>query len=270
MKIALPNLDAAEPAVSNHELRRFLAGELTAERRAQIESDATLQDRLAKLAADQRADDAAFALEVPMPRFLADHATRTQPKPTLLSRLLSVRFTVGATALVATAAAVFLVVRTPNDDGGVRMKGDARVAFLVRESEGARMGHEGEQLRAGDQIQFAVKDTVEHRAMVLVGVDGRGDVTVYAAERIDGERPKGVVGEQMKPRILTDSVVLDDSTGAERFFVVYANQDVDTLRSEVEHAARQVKASDVANTTKLPLPSAYTQSSVHIVKVPTG
>jgi hypothetical protein len=268
MKIALPNLDAEETGVSNHELRRFLAGELSPERRAQLESDASLAPRLAKLAAEQRAEDAAFALEVPMPRFLADHATRTQPKQGLVARWLSTRFTFGATALVAAAAAIFLVVRTPDaGDDGVRLKGEARVGFLVREAEGARMGREGEQLRAGDQIQFAVKDTAEHKAMVLVGVDGRGAVTVYAAERIDGERPKGPTGEQMKPRVLTDSVVLDDSTGAERFFVVYADTDVEQLRREVEEAARKLQPNDIATTPALELPRGYTQSSVHIVKV---
>lgn len=262
--IQLPNLDAPEPAVSNHELRRFLAGELSPERRAEIESDASLAPRLEKLAAEQRAEDAAFALEMPMPRFLDEHAKRTAPKATLLSRVLSMRFTVGATALAATAAAVLFVV-TPGD--GERIKSDgAHVGFLVREHEGARFGVDGEQLRAGDQIQFAVKDDAERGAMVLVGVDGRGAVTVYAAERVDTQRTKGP-GEQVKARVLTESVVLDDATGAERFFVVYANGDLDALRREVEDAARKVKPSDIAKTSKLALPSKYTQSSVHIVKV---
>lgn len=267
MKIALPDIDAEETGVSNFELRRFLAGELSPERRAQIESDPSLADRLAKLAAEQRAEDAAFALEVPMPRFLADHEARTAKAPSLLSRLLSLRFTVGASALVATAAAVFFVVRTPDDPAYDGIKGDERVGFVVRESDGLRTGHEGEELRAGDQIQFLVRDDAKLASMVLVGVDGRGAVTVYSAESVR-ERAKGVM--QAKPRLLTESIVLDDAVGAERFFVVYADTDVDRLRREVEEAARKVKASDVARTEKLPLPSDYTQDSVHIVKVPTG
>jgi hypothetical protein len=285
--VTLPNVDAPEPAVSNHELRRFLAGELTPERRADIERDALLQpalhERLAKLAAEQRAEDAAFALEVPLPRFLRDHEARAQRATAksggLFARLASIRFTFGAGALAAAACAVFLLVQ-PVDGGdgdaaidgagGVRWKGDARVGFLVRESDGARFGTDGEQLGAGDQIQFAVKDDAAHGAMVLVGVDGRGVVTVYAAEHVDGERAKGVPGEQVKPRILGESVVLDDATGAERFFVVYGDPPLEALRRTVEDAARTVPTSALAHTERLPLPREYTQSSVHIVKVPSG
>lgn len=266
--ISLPDLDAPEPSVSTFELRRFLAGELSPERRAQIEADPSLQERLAKLAAEQKADDAAFALEMPLPRFLADHEKRTAKPQGLFAKLLSLRFTVGATAFAAAAAAVLFVVVNPEDP--IRMKGDARVArvaFMVREADGVRFGVEGERLKEGDQIQFAVKDDAKNGAMVLVGVDGRGAVTVYAAERVDRERAKGVAGEQVKPRILSDSVVLDDATGAERFFVVYADTDVDALRREVEAAARRVGAEKVVSTTKLDLPSSYEQDSVHIVKV---
>ncbi len=265
MKIALPNLDAAEPTASNHELRRFLAGELSPQRRAQIESDASLQDRLAKLAAEQRAEDAAFALEVPLPRFLADHETRTQPKG-LFARLLSTRFTFGATALVAAAAAVFFVVRTPETAEYDGLKGDARVGFLVRDVNGVHFGTDGEQLSTGDQIQFKVKDDAKHGAMVLVGIDGRGAVTVYASETVN-ERAKGVTQE--KPRLLSESVVLDDATGAERFFVVYGDPPVDELRAEVEAAAKQLAKSGAPLTSidKLPLRSGRTQSSVHIMKV---
>lgn len=263
-RILLPDLDV-EPSVSTHELRRFLAGELSPERRALIESDPSLQPRLAALAAEQRAEDAAFRLEVPLPRFLADHEERTKA-PGLFARLASMRLTMGAGALAAAACAVFLLVRPIDDEDPIRAKG-GRVGFLVRESEGARFGVDGEQLPRGAQIQFAVRDDVDHAAMVVVGVDGRGVVTVYAAERVD-ERVKGPSPE--KTRLLPESIVLDDATGAERFFVVYGDGHVDNVRREVEQAARALASSgaSLVDTERLPLPSGYTQSSVHIVKVP--
>lgn len=280
-RILLPDLDAdaAGPpsgSVSQHELRRFLAGELTSERRAQIESEPSLQPRLEALAAELRADQAAFQLEVPLPRFLADHAQRTATAPgwfgAALARLGSGRpavgrWSMGAGAFAAAACALFLIVRAPADEDPIRSKG-GRVGFLIRESEGARFGIDGEQLASGAQIQFAVRDDSKRAAMVMVGVDGRGVVTTYAAERVD-ERVKGPSAPE-KTRLLPDSVVLDDATGAERFFVVYGDGDVDDVRREVEaaaHALASTRAS-LVDTERLSLPARYTQSSVHIVKVP--
>ena len=267
--ILLPQLDApSADSVSTHELRRFLAGELTPERRAVIESDASLQPRLQALAAEQHADDAAFRVEVPLARFLADHQQRTTRG--LFARLTSMRFTVGVGALAA-ACAVFLLVRPVDDEDPIRSKG-GRVGFMVRENEGARFGVDGEQLVSGAQIQFAVRDDSQRAAMVIVGVDGRGIVTVYAAERLneDDERVKGPVASE-KTRLLPDSLVLDDATGAERFFVVYGDDDLELLRRAVTDAARTLASSraSLVDSERLPLPARYTQSSVHIVKVPS-
>lgn len=267
-RILLPNLEAepgAEP--STHELRRFLAGELTPARRAHIErdlraDDGVLKARLEALAAELRAEQGVLQLEVPLARFLDEHERRTARG--LLARLTSMRWTMGAGALAATAAAVFFLVRPVGQ--GVQLKGDARVGFLVREAHGARFGTDGEQLARGTQIQFAVRDDRRHAAMVVVGVDGRGAVTVYAAERVKGESTAD------KTRLLPDSVVLDDATGAERFFVVYGDGDVDEVKRSVEEAAHRLVSSgaSLVHGEQLPLPARFTQSSVHIVKVPSG
>lgn len=267
-RILLPNLDAAEPGPSAFELRRYLAGELSTERRAELErlmaADGALKMRVDALAAEQRAEDAAFALEVPLPRFLDEMQARTA-KRSPLAWLRSLRLPGTLGALAAAAAAIVLFVRQPDDElAGTRTKGGARVGFFVKDDGGAHAGKAGEQLAAGDRIQFAVRDDAEMRAMVLVGVDGKGAVTIYAAESVAGR----VKGEE-KTRLLPASVVLDEATGAERFFVVYGADDLEQLRSEVEAAAHALAASgsDLSRTERLPLPETRVQSSVHIVKI---
>ena len=270
-RITLPDLDAAEPGPSGFELRRYLAGELPAERRAELErllgTDAALKARCDALAAEERAEQAAFALEVPLPRFLDEMAARTATRsPFAWLRALRLPGTLGA--LAAAAAVLVVFVRQPDDElAGTRTKGGARVGFFVKDDGGAHAGKAGEQLLAGDRIQFAVRDDAEMRAMVLVGVDGKGAVTVYAAESVQGR----VKGEE-KTRLLPASVVLDEATGPERFFVVYGADDLEALRAEVEAAAHALAASgsDLSRTERLPLPETRVQSSVHIVKIAAG
>lgn len=267
-RILLPNLDADEPGPSGFELKRYLAGELSAERRAQLEqlfaSNASLQARVDALAAELRAEDAAFAFEVPLPRFLDEvQAKSARRSPFFFLRALRIQGALGA--LVATAAAVLFFVRPADDElAGTRDKGGARVGFFVKDDGGAHPGRAGEELVAGDRIQFAVRDDGSKSAMVLLGIDGTGAVTIYAAESVQG-RTKG----EEKTRLLPASVVLDEATGPERFFVVYGDSDVAALRSQAEEAARALVGSGASldRAERLPLPDSLAQSSVHILKV---
>ncbi len=282
--LRLPPLDIPEPAVSGFELSRYIAGELDAERRSAIAgllaSDAALKARHDALVDEQRAADAALRLEVPLERFLAEHESRVTAHASgfasvvaaLLAPLKSLRVQAGLGAVVAAAAVIIVVTRPPSDGraGGNGIKGgEASVGFFVRDGHNAHFGHEGERLGAGDQIQFAVREHAAHNAMVLVGVDGRGEVTVYDAEDVAGRAKGPAPAADDKPRLLPDSVVLDDSTGPERFFVVYGDGDVAAVRARVEKAAQELASShaDLVSTERLPLPDAYVQGSVHIVKV---
>jgi hypothetical protein len=256
--ILLPNLDAPDATPSRHELARFLAGELTPERRAHIESLIATDARVKAILDELKAEDAAFRVDVPLERFLSDHEKKTEsPLVAFMSR-----FRLGAIgALAVGAAAVFFLVRDPGEYDGI--KGGGRIGFLVKEGDSAKHGVEGEQLKQGDRIQFIVKDDSHKSAMVLVGVDGKGQVTVYAADAVD--RIKG----EEKARPLDVSVVLDDAKGPERFFVVYADGDIDALKREVESAAQKLveQKADLVETEQLPLDKRHVQSSVHIVKV---
>lgn len=265
--------DKRERAVSPHELRRYHAGELGDDRRSEI---AALLDEDAQLKAELdalEAEDRAFRATMPFERFVADHAARRAQQDALAplkSFVARFRWQAGG-LLVATTAALLLVVVLPRGeperpwDG---LKGGARIGFFVREAEGARVGVDGEELRPGDQIQFAVRDDEESASMVLLGVDGRGNVTTYVAAKLPSRgNEKGA--EQAKPRLLEQSLVLDDAVGAERFFVVYGKEEPAALKAAVEAAARELLEgnADLVRAGRLPLDEDHPQSSVHVVKV---
>ncbi len=264
--ITLSDATVVDDAVSGFELRRLVAGELSPQRRAQLQSlldhSDTLRARHQLIEREMRADDAAVALELPLARFVDEQVARAHP---LRAWLMAHTRVASFGALCATAAAVFLLVRTPDNhpaswDGS---KGSARVGFFVKSDAGARLGTAGEALHQGDRIQFAVRDDASKHAMVLVGVDGRGDVTLYATEALDGTSAKG----DAPMRVLEASVVLDDSAGPERFFVVYADGSLADVQKRVTDAARAISGRDLAHEVQLQLPEGFAQSSVHIVKV---
>ena len=203
--------------VSRFDVERYHCGELAKDRRAvvaaAIDNDPALQAFLAELTAA----DAAFVIEHPVALLLAK-----RPAPSLWSRLLRSSSMLRLPALASAVAAVALVVAVVNRpvDREVvdshRTKGGHHpvVGFFVKSGDGARVGTAGEVLHAGDQIQLAVTDA-DKRAVAVVGIDGSGAVSVYAAETI-GTHSKGHDG----PRVLPTSLILDDTAGAERFFVV--------------------------------------------------
>ncbi len=285
---------AAGRKVSAFELARYHAGELSFERRGEIEAllanDSALSSELQEL----RAADAAFRTSMPFERFLSDHEARGASSATsmplnrggLFARLCEIRWHLGGGVVAAAAAAFALALFVPGNEPGVgddttmgsnRLKGaGAGIGFFVKSDEGARWGSDGERLRAGDRIQLAVKDPAGARSMVIVGVDGRGQVSTYVARRLSSGTPKG--DGDASPRLLEQSLVLDDALGAERFFVVYGQStDVGALQGAAEAAARELArqisagsagAASLAAIERLPLPASdVEQSSVHILKV---
>jgi len=282
-RISIPDLPTetdAETKISSHELRCFVAGELSESRRkvieAQIAYSDAMRERVRALQQEDKADDAVLRLELPLLSFLDHHAQHQRGLP---ARILSSVFSVNSLrtrvmfGAVVAAAAIFFVVRAPSDGEDVSgpawdgLKGGDRIAFFVKEGTGAHRGHAGEQLPAGARIQFAVHDA-PRAIMILVGIDSLGTVTTYAAEpttdSTDNARPKGDGA-----RVLPVSVVLDDAVGPERFFVVYADGDVASVKKTVEDAARALATDrkDLATSETLPVPKEFVQSSVHIVKV---
>ena len=228
---------------------------------------------------DVVASDAAFLVANPASAFAARQPARQRSVWSRVVGLFAGGRAIGA--LTAIAAVVVVVVATRPAvtdapvldpvvvvDDGLRSKGGvAHVGFFVNSAAGPRPGAAGESLHAGDQIQLAVQDA-DRTAMVVVGIDGTGAVAVYVSEQIVTQN-KGDHG----PRLLPASLILDDTTGAERFFVVYGDDLEATLVAASTAAVvlgKSVAAGrvDLATTERLDLDDArLVQASVHILKV---
>jgi hypothetical protein len=285
-KITLPRIDDDDDrrAVTLFDVERHATGELQGEDAARVQAALDADPTLAAVHAELVASDRAFLVANPAPAFLARLDERRAQQATGLARIVATLRRLVSGPLVAAAAAasvvLFVVVQAPDDRPApdadpTRTKGGPALpslSFFVKNKDGsARVGRDGEALHAGDQIQLVVVD-LPRAALVVVGVDGAGTVNVYASED-DATRGKGSVSAQ--PRALPSSLVLDDSPGAERFFVVWGD-DARTLQQQARDAAallgeRVRGGADIAGLTTLPLPDgSVPQASVHVVKVPQG
>lgn len=263
------NLDApSQPAcgTSRTLLRRFHAGELPEDERQNMGTHA--QDCLDCQAVleELKSDDAAFRTHIPFAKFVAQHEARKakqQPAREGWRKLVAWFAGGGVTMALVAAGAVVLMPKTDPALSTERLKGRApALGFLLKTSEGVRTGREGEQLHQGDQIQFMVRARPQDRAMVVLGIDGKGAITVYHA----GPAPAGA---QEAATPLSDSVVLDDAEGVERFFVVTAEGEPRRLREAAETAAQGLVARrvELQNVERLPLELASEQDSIIIEKV---
>ena len=275
-----------ERAVSRHELLRYQAGELDEARRAEIAEALKTDEALAAELAELDNDKRAFQASMPFERFAARMEEKQEATGGLLAKLKSFRLQLGGVILACGAAAALVIMPstttpkgdgphtdtpTPTDTSTIRLKGQGHIGLFVRDGGKARLGVDGEELHPGDQIQFVVRDEVEMDAMVLLGVDGKGVVTIYDTRDLGRTTDKGgmTTGTNAKPRVLEQSVILDDAMGPERFFVLYGKDNPDKLKRQARRAARLLAESkaDLTSIEKLDLADASVrQSSIHIVK----
>lgn len=255
-------------SVTPQQLRRFAAGELDPTAREQLTTHlAGCLDCTAALAEIQ-SDQAAFKTVMPFERFVADHERRQAahtPLASLVAWWQRARWPLATAAVAATAVVALLIVSRPDDE--LRLKGsDVKIGFLVKQGDEIRRGSDGERLAEGDRIQFLIRADAAARSMVLVGIDGRGAVTVYGAESLL-EQVKG----EPEVRLLPESIILDDAVGPERFFAVFSSElGPEALHTEVQLAAQELARSqvDLSQIEALPLGrNALKQASISIVKV---
>jgi hypothetical protein len=274
--------------VSRFDVERYVCGELPAAERARVEAALRADPALQAFHDDVIASDRAFLIAQPPAAFMARLPAATAASTAASSAassstsvvaglLARVRQLVSGPTLAAACAAtavVFFVIAPGRDagDDGVRSKGGdvaPALGFFVRTADGARLGHAGEALRAGDQIQLAptdpARDDAAPRALVVLGVDAAGAVSVYAADAVDTARTQGP-----GPRLLPASLVLDDTDGDERFFAVWGD-DVAATRAAALEAAEAIAArvragASPADLERLPLRGRFPQSSFHIRK----
>ena len=257
-------------AVSRFDVERFAVGALSGERALEVQRAIDTDPALKAFFEDVKASDAAFLIMAPPSSFMAARTTPGSWGTRLRAAVSSLQLQMGLGAAAA-AAVVLIAVSTPDGPRpGTTSKGGphmAAVGFFVKDDSGARVGEAGEVLHPGDQIQLAVTDA-DHSAMVVVGIDGNGVVSVYAVEAT-ATVAKGAIG----PRVLPASLVLDDTVGVERFFVVYGDDAATTeraVRAAADDIARAVKAGriDLATVSALDLSAdSFSQASIHIQKV---
>ena len=256
-------------AVSRFDVERFAVGELSGERALEVQRAIDADPALKVFFDDVKASDAAFLIMAPPSSFMAARATPASWWTRLRAAVSSLQLQVGVGAAAAAVVVVVAVSAPEGPRSGTTSKGGAHTAavgFFVKDKNGARVGEAGEVFHAGDQIQLTVTDA-DRPAMVVVGIDGRGVVSVYAVEAT-GAVAKGAAG----PRVLPASLILDDTVGVERFFVVYGDDASTTeraVRAAADDVAHDVRSGrvDLARVQRLSLGEGYAQASVHIQKV---
>ncbi len=131
-------------------------------------------------------------------------------------------------------AAVFAVAVLPgllpaDPDGAVEFRsGDTLAAFQLHGE--VLEPYAGSPVGDGDVLGFKVSAT-RHRSVVVLSVDGRGQVSVFWPE--SGSAAEPISGDGLVE--LEGTVVLDGAPGPEVFVAVF-DADVPEARSEVERA----------------------------------
>ncbi|MDP2271102.1 MAG: hypothetical protein Q8K32_10255 [Archangium sp.] len=163
--------------VGELKLRRFLAHEpLDAATTEHLGSCAECATRLSKFREEQRA----FEAEVPFDRFApgVERAARQQKAP-------KARSLVGVfVAIAACLVAFFAGKQVFQDDGGHRIKGGAKVDFVVAGPGGQRPAAELEQLATGERVRIGVSG---HRHVLALSIDDAGEVSMVYSETLQGE-----------------------------------------------------------------------------------
>ncbi len=141
------------------------------------------------------------------------------------------------TAVVA-AAAIAIVVVLPDETTRERhvvpheyrdMKGFGSVEFYLLRDDQVHPGSEDEVHYAGDRVQFSYR-TAGESTLVLLSLDGRGDVNLYYPA--SGDVPVPVVpGER---RMLEGSIILDDAPDFELILAYFGHDSVADVLDEVE------------------------------------
>ncbi|NOU26501.1 MAG: hypothetical protein HOO96_01230 [Polyangiaceae bacterium] len=189
--------------MSDYRLDAFRSTSLPAEERTRVQEHlggcARCRGRLAEL----EAEALEFAEQPTVPK--ADvHPIAKRP--------MRRRVWAGAAAALALAAGLFLFVRSrrpPEEDGGVRLKGNAHIELFVEHRGRVRRSSMAETVEPGDKLQFAVA-TREPAYVAVLSIDGAGTASVYFA----ASSPLGpTINGEDEP--LPVSIVLDDVLGAE-------------------------------------------------------
>jgi len=131
-------------------------------------------------------------------------------------------FGLAAPLLAAVAVAVLVVGRSP--DVYRATKGDLAIEIAARRADAVFVVDPGTDVRAGDELQFTVRDARAAGHYVLVGsVDGTGKFSPFYPGSVDGHSvPLPPPGAPLAP-----PVVLDEAPGPERIVVVLSEHPIE-------------------------------------------
>ncbi|MGQ0506682.1 MAG: DUF4384 domain-containing protein, partial [Myxococcaceae bacterium] len=164
------------------------------------------------------------------------------------AKLAPERWSWGWLGVVVPLAATVVMVVIFNTEPDFSTKGNAVLKVYVREGDRVReLGNE--PVKAGSAIQFEVK-AQEPGFVSVLGVDGRGNVTVYFPYGKTQSAP-------YDPRapLLSQAIELDDAPGAEELYLLYsqrafdAQAAVDALKNKVALEDRAPEGISVSRAT---------------------
>jgi hypothetical protein len=274
---------AAHSHLSQLAVERYLLGEIAGEARRRLEEEISACPACRRRVDATAADDRAFALR-PVPASIRALATAPEPaaRPWVLRWLIAVPVAAGAAAIAIVlwgggpdgtgpadeGAGLVPGIGDRGADDAVRKKGstsaqagDAALAlgFYVSRGGVESVGRPGERLGPGDRIQLWY-DGPGAPEFALVGVDGRGAVSLYFSSR-DGQGRALAAGRGLP---LGSAIELDDAKGVERFFLCAGPAAAEP--GAVERAARSLVEGKADLSAVERLPMACDQASVWIRK----
>jgi hypothetical protein len=188
-------------------LERYLAKDLSAERRAEVDALLSASEadraRLAELEVDSRA----FLIRHPPGRLIARYE-----KEHGRGRLWRTFAFIAGTSVAAATAALLVFVRP---DDSFRAKGGVALSVYRKQGESAVKIGPGEPVVAGDSVRFEVRAAAEGYAAV-VGRDGSGKVSVYHPFGRDEPAPY-----DPKSPLFSETIQLDATPGPEVLYALY-------------------------------------------------
>lgn len=250
--------------LSQRLLERYLAGELDEAERAQLDRRFGADEGARRQLEALRADDARLLAAVPPAQAAAEierrlHLVRT--REAVQARRRRAKLWWFAPVPVAAAAALLLLPHPAAPPGEepvevTRTKGlQAHLRVYLRGGPAPQLLRDGARVRPRDEVQLATVTPGRPWAAV-VSVDAQGGATLHAAPAQVGP------GEVRLPQAFE----LDESPGYERFFLV--TSDTPFQAPQVLEAARALAKDPLAARSRpLPLPAAFSQSSLLLQKV---
>jgi hypothetical protein len=264
----------ADKSIRDWELERFLLGELSSGRMADIRASLLTDPELARKIDELRASNKDILALYPPGAVLPEarrQAQRQVQKPCKPRRRLSLwRYVLYSTPVLATAMVLLLVVlsnRTPSP--GLRFKGQsgidlAKTQLLIykKTETGNVILKDGDTVRAGDLLQLAYVPAGKKYGMIL-SIDGNGQVTPHFP-------PDGQALARLKNTSLVSlpySYELDHAPEFERFIFITSMSDIRT-QDILDKARALARSRQSAMAGRLDLPeNSYGQFSLLLKKV---